>query len=155
LPKRSSLHTLPIEVFLSHSSHDRGFVARLTKVLRRCGINYWYSAKHIVGARQWHDEIGRALARCDWFAVILSPESVRSMWVKHELVYALNEERYNDKIVPLLRKPCSHSRLSWTLGEFQFVDFTGDFDKGCRQLLRIWNLSYQPPAAIRRAVKKR
>jgi TIR domain-containing protein len=131
---------MPKEVFLSHSAKDRAFVRNLTKLLKSEGIRYWYSASHIVGARQWHDEIGRALARCDWFVVVLSPHSVKSKWVKRELLYALNQDRYNEKIIPLLLKACRHSRLSWTLSEFQFVDFRSDFEAGCRKLLRIWGL---------------
>ena len=68
------------EVFLSHSSQDREFVVRLARVLKRHKIRYWYSATHIVAAKQWHDEIGRALSRCDWFLVVLTPNSVRSQW---------------------------------------------------------------------------
>jgi hypothetical protein len=64
--------------------------------------------------------------------------------VKRELLFALNEARYNERIIPLLRKPCEYSRLSWTLPEFQFVDFSVSFDVGCRQLLRIWRVEYKP-----------
>lgn len=134
------------EVFLSHSNKDRSFVLRLARVLRQHGIPYWYSAVHISGAKQWHDEIGRALGRCSWFLVVLTPDSVRSRWVKRELLFALNEDRYNEKIIPVLRKACEHARLSWTLAEFQFVDFTGDLDDGCRQLLRLWRIKYKPGA---------
>lgn len=138
--KRSSL---PREVFLSHSARDRRFAGRIARVLRRHGIPVWYSHTNILGAKQWHDEIGRALARCDWFAVLLSPHSVKSLWVKRELVYALNEARYDNRIVPVLYKPCAHANLSWTLAEFQFVDFIDDFDQGCRSLLRVWGLGYK------------
>jgi hypothetical protein len=131
------------EVFLSHSSRDREFVLRLTRVLRRYKIRYWYSAAHIAGAKQWHDEIGRALARCDWFLVVLTPDAVRSVWVKRELLFALNAGRYNERIVPVLRRPCEYSRLSWTLPDFQFVDFTGNFGVGCRQLLRVWDVDFE------------
>jgi TIR domain-containing protein len=144
----------PREIFLSHSSQDSSFVTRLTKVLKSHGIRYWYSATHIEGAKQWHDEIGRALRRCDWFVAVLTPASVNSTWVKRELLYALNEDRYNERIIPLLRKPCKHSQLSWTLSEFQFVDFTSDFDAGCRQLLRIWGRTVQPVAHRGRPGKK-
>ena len=130
----------PREVFLSHSSKDRAFVRKLTRLLRRKTIRYWYGASHIVGAKQWHNEIGRALERCDWFVAVLSPDSVEFIWVKREPLFALNEARYNEKIIPLLHKPCKHSRLSWTLSEYQFVDFTTDFDLGFRRLLRIWGL---------------
>jgi hypothetical protein len=132
------------EVFLSHSSGDRQFVIRLARVLKRHKIRYWYSAAHIVGATQWHDEIGRALARCNWFLLVLTPNSVRSQWVKRELLFALNEPRYNERIIPLLRRPCGYARLSWTLPDLQLVDFTGDFHSACRQLLRIWKLKYKP-----------
>lgn len=135
------MHPQPGPVFLSHSSKDRKFVLRLARVLRKHRIRYWYSAKHIAGAKQWHDEIGRALARCQWFLVVLTPHSVASQWVKRELLFALNESRYNERIIPLLRKPCRHVRLSWTLSEFQFVDFTGSFEDGCENLLRVWGLS--------------
>jgi hypothetical protein len=64
------------------------------------GIPVWYSEHRIIGAEQWHDEIGEALQRCDWFAVLLSPHSVRSQWVKRELVYALSDVRYAERIVP-------------------------------------------------------
>lgn len=133
----------PKELFLSHSTYDRSFVTRLTQVLKQHRIRYWYSATHIRGAKQWHDEIGKALGRCDWFVVVLTPRAVGSKWVKRELLYALNSDRYNERIVPLLRKPCRHSQLSWTLDEYQFVDFTSDFDAGCTQLLRIWRISHQ------------
>ncbi len=133
------------EVFLSHSSQDREFVMGLARVLKRAKVRYWYSATHIAGAKQWHDEIGRALTRCDWFLIVLTPNAVRSHWVKRELLFALNEARYNERIIPLLRKPCKYSRLSWALPEFQLVDFTGSFEIGYRQLLRVWGLDYKTP----------
>jgi hypothetical protein len=132
----------PAEVFLSHAHADRKFVNRLAKVLRAHGIPYWYSRSHLVGAQQWHDEIGRALDRCDWFAIVLSPAATRSEWVKRELQYVLNQPKYRRRIVPLLVRPCKHRRLSWTLGAFQFVTFIGDFDAGCRDLLRIWGVRF-------------
>jgi hypothetical protein len=79
---------------------------RLTGLLDRHHIKYWYSPKHIVAAQQWHDEIGSALERCDWFLLVLSPAAVRSKWVGHEYFFALNDNRYAGKIVPVLFKKC-------------------------------------------------
>ena len=134
--------SLPQEVFLSHSNEDREFVDKLAVKLRRHGIPLWYSQTNIVGAQQWHDEIGAALQRCDWFAVVLSPQSVESMWVKRELLKALEQRRFQDKIIPILFKPCDYEHLSWTLSFFQMVDFTGQFADGIRALLRIWGIGY-------------
>jgi len=65
------------------------------------------------------------------------------MWVKRELMFALNEARYQGRIVSLLFQSCDYGSLSWTLPAYQFVDFTQNFDHGCRSLLRVWELEYQ------------
>lgn len=131
------------EVFLSHSSLDGEFVNTLADALRRHGVPTWHSRTDILGAQQWHDEIGSALKRCDWFALVLSPNSVDSLWVKRELIFALQQNRFADKIVPILYRPCDFERLSWVLPSFQFVDFSGPFEQGCRGLLRLWGLGYR------------
>lgn len=134
---------LPKEVFLSHSDMDRKFAADVVEVLRRHGIPVWYSRTSIVGAQQWHDEIGDALNRCDWFAIILSPNAVNSMWVKRELLFALQQPRFIDKIVPLFYQPCNYLKLSWTLSQFQMIDFTCSLENGYRELLRTWGIGYK------------
>jgi len=143
------------EVFLSHASKVRRFVLRLVRVLKQHKVRYWYSATHIAGAKQWHDEIGRALARCNWFLVVLTRESVDSSWVKRELLFALNDARYFERIIPVIVKPCKYQRLSWTLAQFEFVDFTTDFDAGCRRLMEVWNLTYKSKSRQVRKNKKR
>jgi TIR domain len=110
---------LPREIFLSHSDKDRSFASDLTEQMRRHGVPVWYSRTNILGAQQWHDEIGAALTRCDWFVLVLSPSAVRSRWVKNELVFALNDQRLAKRIVPLLYKTCKYKQLSWTLPVFK------------------------------------
>ena len=134
---------LPHEVFLSHSSQDRQFASDLAGVVRRHGIPVWYSQTNILGAQQWQDEIGAALQRCDWFALVLSPNSAESMWVKRELSYALQQNRFENRIVPIVYQASNFEQLSWTLSLFQMIDFTGVHDDGYRDLLRIWGLGYQ------------
>ena len=132
--------SLPREASLSHASDDREIAGRLAHVLAAHSVPVWYSPRSIVGAQQWQDEIGAALARCDCFLLLLSPNSVRSKWVKRELLYALQDERYDGHILPLLFRSCDLAALSWTLSQFQMVNFTDDFETGCRGLLRVWGL---------------
>ncbi len=134
---------LPKEVFISHSDFDRDFATQVAEMLRNHGIPVWFSANSIKGAQQWHDEIGSALNRCDWFIIILSPHAVDSMWVKRELIFALQQRRLVDKIIPLLFKPCNYTNFSWTLSQFQIIDFTQSFEDGCRELLRVWGIGYK------------
>ena len=133
----------PKEIFLSHSSQDKNFTDLVVETLRRHGIPVWYSRTNILGARQWHDEIGEALIRCDWFALILSPDSVKSTWVKRELLFALNDNRFANKIVPILFQSCDYKNLSWTLSLFQIIDFRENLDDGFRELLKTWGFGYK------------
>lgn len=136
---------LPKELFLSHSSVNHEFVGRLADTLIRHKIPVWYSEKDILGAQQWHDEIGAALARCDWFLVVLSTASVESKWVKRELLFALQDDRLNIRIVPLLYEPCEFTaKLSWVIPSLQIVSFEHGFDAGCHDLLKVWGLKYKP-----------
>ena len=95
------------------------------------------------GAQQWHDEIGKALAKCDWFVVILSPGAVRSMWVKRECIYALEQKRFVERILPILYRKCDYAKLSWTFSGFQLIDFTRGFDRGAAELLKTWRIPYK------------
>lgn len=133
----------PKEVFLSHSGLDREFAEKIVKLLRRHGVPVWAGPSSIRGSQQWHDEIGDALERCDWFVILLSPNSIKSKWVKRELVFALDEDRYERSIIPVVIRAGNYRKFSWGLLSYQLVDFTEDFEKGCRALLRIWGIGYQ------------
>jgi hypothetical protein len=140
--------------FLSHAAADRPFVRRLAEVLRDYRIPCWYSEDALVGAHQWHDQIGRALRKCDWIVLVLSPRSIRSRWVKRELLYALDDPRYEERIIPVLYRACNSDRLSWVLRSFQRVDFTQDFDRGASALLRVWGKRYQRRSSRKRSQHK-
>jgi hypothetical protein len=133
----------PHEVFLSHSNQDRGFVDELANELNRHGVRVWYSPTDIMGGQQWHDEIGSALRRCDWFVIVLSPRSVESPWVKSELMYVFRHNRLRDRVIPLLYEACDFEELSWKLPEFQMIDFRDNSEDGLKHLLRVWGLGYK------------
>lgn len=134
---------LPREIFLSHASANHAFVAELGATLHAHGLPVWYSTTSIMGAQQWHDEIGAALGRCDWFVLVLSPGSVASMWVHRELIYALRQNRFRGRIVPVLLEACDFEQLSWVLPSLQIIDFTADAAEGYRNLLRVWGIGFR------------
>jgi hypothetical protein len=144
---------LPREVFLSHASPDRATAKCLAATLRAHAVPVWFSETNVVGAQQWHDEIGKALRRCDWFGLLLSVHAVRSAWVKRELLFALNDRRYEGRIVPMVVKPCAWVKL-WTLGALQFVDF-GNYEAGCRALLTVWGVGLERQRLVRPAAASR
>lgn len=134
---------IPKEVFLSHASRDRQMASRIADVFAEHNVPVWYSRTNLRGAQQWHDEIGAALKRCDWFVVLLSESATESKWVKRELLFALRSDRYENRILPVLIGECDPADLSWTLEDFQMVDFTPGFNRGCRSLLRTWGIGFR------------
>jgi hypothetical protein len=140
--KRRALSRHP-SVFVSHSNRDRVFAERIVAVLRRHGIACWYAPNNILGAQQWQDEIGRALRQCNWFLLILSKNALKSRWVKRELAYALEDDRYDGRIVSVVKSPGNYADLSWTLSSIQQVDFACHFDDACVNLLRVWGIVYR------------
>jgi len=129
----------PAEVFLSHASEDAPMPQNLAGTLIRHGVPVFYSPVNITGAQQWQDEILSALQRCDWFVVILSPNALNSMWVKREVAYALQDRRYENRIIPVKYIECPLESLRW-LTLFQMINFAADFKSGCRNLLRVWGM---------------
>jgi len=130
---------LPHEVFFSHANQDAAMAARIVGMLRDHGIPTFFAPSNLMGAQQWQDEILEALHRCDWFIVLLSPDAVQSMWVKRETALALNDRRYEDRIIPLKYRDCELGTLRW-LSSYQMVDFRRAYNEACRQLLRIWGV---------------
>jgi hypothetical protein len=74
---------------------------------------------------------------------VLSPNAVNSIWVKRELLFALQQNRLGERIVPLMFESCDYEDLSWTLSSFQMIDFTQAFERGVRDLLRVWGVGYR------------
>lgn len=58
-------------------------------------------------------------------------------------MFALNDNRFANKIVPIVREKCDYENLSWTLSLFQMIDFTHNKDLGFSELLRTWGLGYK------------
>jgi hypothetical protein len=137
-----SKRTTPREVFLSHAAGDRRFADRLAVSLRQSGVKVWYSETQLHGADVWYQEIGAALRRCDWLIVVLSPASLKSRWVRHEVLYALNEPRYDGQIVPVLQSDCDYTQVFWSLGNLQRIDFRPGrpWNEACSELLRVWGI---------------
>jgi hypothetical protein len=140
--KRKKRNPTPNEVFLSHSHTDIKLVERLAKELRRHGVPAWYNERGIIGAQQWLDEIGAALERCDSFVLLLTPDAVASKWVKHEVTFALNDDRYQGRVIPLMVKTCHFKKLAWPLANLQMITLK-PFKKGLRALLRVWGIRYK------------
>jgi hypothetical protein len=79
--------------------------------------------------------------------VLLSPNSVDSIWVKRELQYALRHNQYDNHIMPVLIEQCDFEELSWTLDMFQMADFTNNENEAYAQILNAWGIGFDQTKA--------
>jgi len=133
---------IPKEMFLSHSSRNLPIAISVADTLRNHGVPVWFSPANIMTAQQWHDEIGNALRRCDWFMVLLSIDAVNSIWVKRELHYALRHNQYDNHILPVIIEDCDYEKLSWTLEMFQMADLTNNTEGAYTQIFNAWGIGF-------------
>lgn len=94
-------------IFISHSHLDNDFGTKLAQDLRRVLVNedavFYDVLGGLHGGERWWNKIVEELTARDVFLIVLSPDSMNSLWVIRELDVALNENKY---IIPLLYRKC-------------------------------------------------
>ena len=133
-------------VFLSHSSNDKDFVRKLTGRLRESKVNVWLDENELNIGDSLTGEVGSAVYECEFFAVVLSKNSMASNWVQTELQNALQRE-IDEKRVVVLPILLEEIELPTFLRGKLRADFTSEekfeasFQKLLRRFLRDKNIS--------------
>ena len=122
-------------IFLSHNHKDKPFVRKLAERLNAHGIRTWVDEAEIRVGDSLITKIESAIQEFTYLGVILSPNSVKSQWVKKEVNIALTHEidGAQVKVLPLLIESCD---IPWFLSDKLYADFTTDFDDGLETLLK-------------------
>jgi len=92
-------------------------VGDLAKSLSYEGAKVWWDFSSLRGGLNWQREIQEGIKQCEFFLVVLTPESVVSEWVIREIIYATE---YKKQIIPLYLKTCERPIA---IIEKQYVDF--------------------------------
>jgi hypothetical protein len=95
-------------IFLAHSSKDKRFVRRLAAELASNGIKVWLDEAEIRIGDSLIQKIEEGISIAEYLGVILSPDSVNSPWVMHEVQIALTNEIKGEHVIvlPILYKDC-------------------------------------------------
>ncbi len=99
------------KIFISHSSKDNLFANELKKQLEDNGFETWFDKYDLIGGTSFPIEIISKISECDFFCIILSPQAMKSPWVRFELGHVLYyyvqkiklERAY---IIPILLTAC-------------------------------------------------
>ena len=123
-------------IFISHASHDREYVeSHIVQPLEQSGFKTWYSRVSVQTAAEWERSILRGLESSDWFVLAMSPQSLRSEWVKDELFWAIDHRP--DHIIPVLIEPCSATEFHIRLRRIHAIDLVDDVAEGSSKLISL------------------
>jgi tetratricopeptide (TPR) repeat protein len=93
-------------VFISHASSDDAFVRELRQALEGFNIAVWVDSRNLRSGSALASAIAEAIAQARHVLVVLSPQTINSSWVRHEIRQALTtqQQRQADgyRVIPLL-----------------------------------------------------
>lgn len=95
-------------IFISHNHKDKPFVRRVADDLRRAGAQVWIDEAEIQLGDSLIEKIRSGIDGMDYLAAVLSPDSVKSNWVRKEIKIAHEQEIEGKrvKVLPLIYKSC-------------------------------------------------
>ena len=109
----------PFHVFLSYAAADRPYARKLEDLLsRRANVDVFTTATLSAG-QDWQPRLRKELSKCDVFLVVLSPNSVHSNWVLHQLgaAWAIGK-----RIIPIVTHPGISSKIPLALSETELIE---------------------------------
>jgi len=121
-----------MKVFISYSGPDEKWADLLRQRLAQEGIDVWNPSLEITPGENWGLKYGKGLEASDAMIVLISPDSAKSDWVRHEIEYALSSPRFRNRLIPLLVRPTA--QIPWILEKQNFIRATKDVDATVRNV---------------------
>ena len=112
-----------MKVFISHASTDAKLAKRVAHVLRGAGFQVWDETQILPGDN-WGAQLAEALQESEAMVVLLTPYSLHSPNLSHEVGYALGEEGYKGRVIPVLAgSPAQLPKedIPWILYKFHMI----------------------------------
>lgn len=112
-----------MKVFISYAYADQTLANKVSKALKQAGLDVW-DGTEILPGENWAEKVGEALHESQAMVVLLTPASLHSNNVKYEIGYALGDEDYSRRIIPVIATSpdkLSKEQIPWILNKFQMV----------------------------------
>lgn len=136
-PIKANQYMKNCSIFLSHNWSDKEFARKLARSLTEEGVKVWIDEAEIQIGDSLISKIREGIDQMNYLGVILSPNSVKSEWVKREVDIAMNQEIEGKrvKVLPIVHKECD---LPWFLKGKLYADFVDedDYDNSLNLLLK-------------------
>jgi TIR domain len=127
-----------MKVFISHAHTDEPLVRDIAARLEAAGLEVWEDTREILPGDNWADKVAQALQESEAMVVLLTPEAIRSPWVRREIEYALGAPGYRKRMIPVLvgdQAALSTDDIPWILRHLRMITLPAhDTDAGIRQI---------------------
>jgi hypothetical protein len=111
--------TLP--VYLSYAAADEKVAEQVRRRLRTDGFGVFDPADVRLG-ENWAQAISQGLEQARAMVILLSPDSVKSPNVLHEIGFALGSKNFDGRVLPVIVKPTAE--IPWFLQTMKYLRIT-------------------------------
>ena len=135
------------KVFVSYSRKDHDITQRLVADLHKAGAEVWVDVDGIQSGN-FMQAIDKALAKCEWMVLVLSPSALASEYVPEETYTALHrvKQGYMKGVIPVLVAACQPGSIPPQWDVLQRYDATQDYAAALAGAVRAIGL--RPPAKL-------
>jgi len=122
-------------LFLCYASRDKDLANKLVIDLRNAGISVWLDKDESLLGHDTVDDVYDGIRNSQFFALLLTPELIKSTWLSQELDAGKVKTIEKDvaTIIPLLLK---NSNIPEALKSKEYIDFRDDYENGLNQLIQ-------------------
>ena len=134
-----------MKVFISHTHSDQRLAHKIAAILEQAGLEVWDASREILPGDNWAQEVSNALQESEAMVILLTPDAVRSEWVRREMrwniAYALGEVRFRSRLIPVVAGDpdiLNTEGVPWILRHQKMVDLTQheNEEEGIREVAR-------------------
>jgi len=122
-----------MQVFVSHARKDDKLARELSERLAHHGFDVWNSEEQIAPGDNWAKKIGEALDESELMVILLTPKSLESDRLRHNLEFALGSKKYAGRLFSVFVGPVmtAGEDVPWILLKLPHrqVESGGGFDE--------------------------
>jgi hypothetical protein len=138
-----------MKVFLSYSHKDSDLAKQIASELIEIGLEVWNAETEIFPGDNWAEKVSDALKDSDAMVVLITPESLESRTVQREIEYALGNNSYSNRLIPVLvgsEESISKKNIPWILQRLKTIRLSKpeQTDEGINQFAEAVKLALEP-----------
>ena len=142
-----------MNVFISHSSHDKEYALFIAEYLKQAGHEVWLDSWAFKPGDNLIEKVDAGLKNAEVLIVIVSKHSLQSKWVKHEFsaLAFRNISGETARIIPVL---IDTSTVPEYLAQYVYVDLTTDRELGVERIVQSLNQKKKTKSTVDKTKKR-